>query len=136
MLLDGSCRTPHGGGCRPISAGLEHRSASSRIRSSYSGVNWRRLCLGTTSGSDGAGRRIPSQPNIEIDVELEGGGLALSLRGGNVVLWPLTDSTFLDVEDGCKMRFSSGARERVELTVLGTLRATRREVMAGVRRCP
>ena len=44
---------------RPISPGRVQRSASSRIRSRYSALNWRRVGLAATSGS---GARRPGAP--------------------------------------------------------------------------
>ena len=60
---------------------------------------------------------------IEIEVELEERGLALTWRGERAVLWPSGDSTFFDVEDGREVRFL-WEPDGVELA-RGTLRATR-----------
>ena len=70
------------------------------------------------------GTYVVAEREIEFAVELEGRGLAFALQGRRVVLWPLTDSTFVDVDDGREVRFS-GAGEQMELTVLGRFRATR-----------
>ena len=64
-----------------------------------------------------------AERDIEFEVELEERGLALTWRGERAVLWPSSDSTFFDVEDGREVRFS-WEPDGVELT-LGTLRATR-----------
>ena len=69
------------------------------------------------------GAYLVAGSDVEIDVELEERGLALTWRGERAVLWPSGDSTFFDVEDGREVRFS-WEPDGVELT-LGTLRATR-----------
>ena len=51
-------RAPSRRSSRPTSPGRVHRSASSRTRSRYSAVNWRRIGLATISGS-GTGRSWP-----------------------------------------------------------------------------
>ena len=69
------------------------------------------------------GTYVVPETEIEVEVELEERGLALTWRGERAVLWPSGDSTFFDVEDGREVRFS-WEPDGVELT-LGTLRATR-----------
>ena len=70
-----------------------------------------------------AGTYVFAELGIEIEVELEGRGLALTWPGTNAVLWPLSDSIFLDVEDGQEVRFL-GEGDGVELVLRG-LRAPR-----------
>ena len=70
-----------------------------------------------------AGTYVVAERDIELEVELEERGLALTWRGDRSVLWPSGDATFFDVEDGREVRFS-WEPDGVELT-LGTLRATR-----------
>ena len=69
------------------------------------------------------GTYVVAETGIEFHLELEGRGLALTWQGGNAVLWPLSDSTFFDVEDGREVRFS-GEGDGMEL-VLGSLRVPR-----------
>ena len=69
------------------------------------------------------GTYVVPETEIEVEVELEERGLALTWRGERAVLWPSGDATFFDVEDGREVRFS-WEPDGVELT-LGTLRATR-----------
>ena len=64
-----------------------------------------------------------AETGIEVEVELEERGLALTWRGERAVFWPSGDSTFFDVEDGREVRFS-WEPDGVELA-LRTLRATR-----------
>ena len=69
------------------------------------------------------GTYVVAETGVEFQVALEGRGLALTWRGGNAVLWPLSDSMFFDVEDGNEVRFS-GEGDGVEL-VMGSHRAPR-----------
>ena len=69
------------------------------------------------------GTYVVAERDIGFEVELEERGLSLTWRGERTVLWPSSDSTFFDVEDGREVRFS-WEPDGVELT-LGTLRAAR-----------
>ena len=70
-----------------------------------------------------AGTYAAAEGGTEFEVALEGRGLVLSWQENSVVLWPMSDSTFFDVEDGRAVRFA-GQGDEVEL-VLGSLRAGR-----------
>ena len=41
------------------------------------------------------GTHVVAETETEFRVELDGRGLALTWQGGNALLWPLSDSTFL-----------------------------------------
>ncbi|MDE0100841.1 MAG: serine hydrolase [Bryobacterales bacterium] len=69
------------------------------------------------------GTYVLAETGMEFEVGLEERGLALTWQDGNAVLWPLSDSTFFDVEDGREVSFS-GEGDAMEL-VLGGLRAAR-----------
>ena len=69
------------------------------------------------------GTYVVAETETEFRVELDGQGLALTWQGGNALLWPLSDSTFFDIDDAREV-WCSGEGAGMEL-VLGSLKVPR-----------